>query len=96
MEMKILAMISKAMYEYVWPVPKSVFEGDSMTAERPKIAQAPIEVIDQPNSLVKLALVPGLRIWKHEKKMVDYYGFVRGEEDSLEVPEMIAKAVVLM
>lgn len=96
MEMKILAMISKAMYEFVWPIPKSVFEGDSMTAERPKIAQASIEVMDQPTSLVKLAFVLGLRIWKHKKKMVDYYGFVRREEDSLEAPEMIAKAVVLM
>lgn len=84
------------MYECIWPVSKSVFEADSMVVERPESAQVPIKVIDQPIPLVELALVPGLRIWKYEKKMVDYYGFVRGEEDGLKTSEMIAKAVVLI
>jgi hypothetical protein len=96
MEVKILAMTSRAMYECIWPVPKSAVEGNSMIIERPDSAQASIEMIAQHIPLVRLTLVPGLRIWKYEKRTVDHYGFVRGEEEGLEAPELMIKAVVLI
>lgn len=43
---------------------------------------------------VMLALVPGLRVYSYDRKLVDYCGFTKGDE-GLEQPSLVAQALVV-
>jgi len=49
---------------------------------------------DQGTKTVMLALVPGLRVYSYDRKLVDYCGFTKGDE-GLEQPSLVAQALVV-
>jgi hypothetical protein len=49
---------------------------------------------NQGAKIVILALVPGLRVYSYDRKLVDYCGFTKGDE-GLEQPSLVAQALVV-
>jgi hypothetical protein len=95
LNIKALGMIGKHVFEFIWPAHNSIFELNCMVEESSEgttCNQAPLK---QEAKKVTLALVPGLRIYKYDRKLVDYSGFITGDEEGLEQPSLVAQAVVV-
>ncbi|ORY16548.1 hypothetical protein BCR34DRAFT_476001 [Clohesyomyces aquaticus] len=85
LEIKTLAMVGKDTYECIWPIAGSSFDVDLMEPD----------ARGQPHTgKAKLPLVPGLRVYKSDRRLVDYEGFRKSEDDGLHDPVVIAKAVI--
>ncbi|KAF2175979.1 hypothetical protein K469DRAFT_608810 [Zopfia rhizophila CBS 207.26] len=95
LDIKIAVMVSKDMYECIWPAPDSVFEKRSMETERSKYHREEPEGF-RSDSRVRLPLVPGLAVYDHDRAMVDYYGFQRSDNAAAGSRRIIAKAIVLI
>lgn len=93
LNLKVHLMITKDMFECIWPAPGSDFDVDTMETARPRRQE--ITQYDQTGSpRVVLPVTPGLRVYSHDRQMVDYNGF-REVGDHVEGQQsVIAKAVV--
>jgi hypothetical protein len=94
LKIKTFGMVGKHIFEAIWPRHNSPFADSHMvevslgnsTRHRPR---------SEPSGNVMLVLVPGLRVYRYDRTMVDYYGFVRGDEQKLKDPKLMAAATVL-
>jgi len=87
-------MISAFDCEFIWPDHSSVFEESCMeelafstSTDRHRLHSAANRVL--------LVLVPGLRISRNNRMLVDYCGFMKGGEEELVNPFLVSKAVVM-
>ncbi|KAF2109608.1 hypothetical protein BDV96DRAFT_691638 [Lophiotrema nucula] len=94
LELKLLAMVSKDMFECIWPPLDTPFDPDTMETERTRFC---VDDAESNNSKrVRLVLVPGLRSYEHDRQMVDYFGFKREHEQCTGSYRTLQKAVVLV
>ncbi|KAN0096635.1 hypothetical protein V8E51_015440 [Hyaloscypha variabilis] len=94
LNIKTFAMIGKNVFEYIWPVHNSIFERNLMAEESSEGTKCNQTPSDQGTKTVMLALVPGLRVYSYDRKLVDYCGFTKGDE-GLEQPSLVAQALVV-
>jgi hypothetical protein len=95
LDIKCLIMVGKDLYECIWPTRGSPFKERRMIDEPADYAQAGNDKTLDPNPLVRLPILPGLRIYAYERQMVDYNGFRNGCEEVLK-GSVVAKARVLI
>ena len=95
LNIKAFAMIDKNVFEFIWPAHNSVLERNFMVEESLEGITCDQTPSKQEVKKVMLALVPGLRVYSYDKKLVDYCGFTRGDEEGLEQPSLVAQAVVV-
>jgi hypothetical protein len=95
LNIKFFGMIGKNVFEFIWPAHNSVFERNFMVEESSEGTTCNQIPPKQEVKKVMLALVPGLRIYNYDRKLVDYYGFTKGDEEGLEQPSLVAQAVVV-
>ena len=94
LSIKTEALISKDMFETTWPMPQSEFQELSMETE-------PLATVDKEAGVgdpqkVKLALLPGIRGYIYDRKLVDYHSFARRGSDGLQEPNQFSRAVVVL
>ena len=94
LNIKTFGMISKTVFEFIWPAHNAVFERNFMVEESSEGTTCNQTSPKQEAKKVILALVPGLRIYNYDRKLVDYCGFTKGDE-GLEQPSLVAQAVVV-
>jgi hypothetical protein len=91
--LKVLVMATKDMFECIWPTPGSEFDVDTMETAQPRR-----QGIDQydwiEGSRVVLPVAPGLRLYSHDRELVDYNGFIEVGDCADGQPRVIAKSVV--
>jgi hypothetical protein len=95
LEIKTSVMVSKDMYQCIWPTPEASFDPSTMETERDKFNP------DTPDShtndmKVRHVLVPGLCFYEHDRHLVDYFGFKRENDACTGKPCVLYKAVVLV
>jgi hypothetical protein len=95
LNIKSFAMIGKNVFEVIWPAHNSIIERTCMVEESSEGNTRNQTPPKQEAKKVMLALVPGLRIYKYDRKLVDYSGFTKGDEEGLEQPSLVAQAVVV-
>ena len=95
LNIKTLVMIGKNVFEFIWPAHNSIFERNLMVEESPEGTIGNQTPSNQQAKKVMLALVPGLRVYSYNRKLVDYGGFTTGDEEGLEQPSLVAQAVVV-
>ncbi|KAE9377464.1 hypothetical protein N431DRAFT_553915 [Stipitochalara longipes BDJ] len=95
LNIKTFAMIGKNVFECIWPAHDSVFEKTFMEEDSSEGTTGIQDSSKQRGKMVMLALVPGLRVYRYDRKLVDYCGFTRGGEEGLEQPSLVAQAVVM-
>jgi hypothetical protein len=96
LNLKVLLMTTRDMFECVWPAPGSEFDLDTMETARPRRQE--IDQYDQTERprVVVLPVSPGLRVYSHDRQMVDYNGF-KMVGDHVDGPQnIIAKSMVYM
>jgi hypothetical protein len=84
-----LSLISSADFELIWPSPGVSFVENGMTTE-PSMSMGA-----KGAGLVKVPILPGLRIYTLEKAMIRYHGFGRRVATS-RTPDYTIKAVVIV
>jgi hypothetical protein len=87
-------MIGKDVFECIWPAHNSIFERNFMAEESLEGTTCNQAPSNQGAKKVMLALVPGLRVYSYDRKLVDYCGFTKGGE-GLEQPSLVAQALVV-
>ena len=87
-------MIGKNVFECIWPAHNSIFERNFMAEESLEGTTCNQTPSNQGAKKVMLALVPGLRVYSYDRKLVDYCGFTKGGE-GLEQPSLVAQALVV-
>ena len=95
LRVKTLGMMGNHILEFIWPDRDSVFDNSLMEEQRSGSTNGCKYPTEQKVGKVKLVLVPGLRVYSYDRKLVDYCGFTNGDEEGLEKVNAIAKAVVL-
>lgn len=95
LNIKILVILSKELYESIWPTRDSIFDTNIMETERSKYSSEEQVGDDRPSSRVRLVLVPGLRMYSHQRAAWDYCGFSQENETVPGVPWTVGKAVVI-
>jgi hypothetical protein len=96
LELKLIAMVSKDMFECIWPSLETPFDPDTMETERAWFCDGDDDVENYNSKRVQLVLVPGLRLYEYDRQMVDYFGFKREHERCTGSYRMLQKAVVLI
>jgi hypothetical protein len=94
LEIKILIMMSKDVYEVIWPTTGNDFDDYLMKEEPLETFVASHTHSGSNERKVLIPLVPGLRIYSFERKAVDYFGLKTGREEGLGEPEVLAKSIV--
>jgi hypothetical protein len=94
LELKLLTMVSKDMFECIWPSLETPFDLDTMETERTRFCIDDVESYDLRR--VTLVLVPGLRLYEYDRQMVDYFGFKREHEQCTGSYRTLQKAIVLV
>ena len=94
LNIKTFGMIGKNVFEFIWPAHNSTFERNFMVKDSSEGATSNQSSSKQEATKVTLALVPGLLIYSYDRKLVDYCGFTRDDEEGLEEPSLVAQAVV--
>lgn len=95
LEIKTSVMVSKDMYQCIWPTPEAIFDPITMETERDKFNPDTAE--SHMNQMkVRLVLVPGLCVYEHDRQLVDYFGFKREDDMCTANPRVLYKAVVLV
>lgn len=95
LNIKTQTLISKDMFETTWPVPQSKFQDSSMDPE-------PLSSVEDNGACpinaqrVGLTLLPGIRVFSYDRKLVDYCSFAQGGECNLEKPKRISRAVIVL
>lgn len=95
LNIKTCGMIGKNMFEFTWPAQNSIFERNSMVEESSEGSTYNPTSSKQEAKKVMLALVPGLRVYSYDRKLVDYCGFKKGDEEGLGQSSLVAQAVVV-
>jgi len=87
-------MIGKDLFEAIWPTRNSTYDSLSMTVVPPE--SGPVDQDDSGCGLMKVKLphVPGLSIYRYDRKLVDYCSFTKGDEEELGEADVLFKAVV--
>jgi len=91
LRIKSLGMIGNHMFEIIWPEHNSSFPSLDMNGRDSLPCSSTLES----QGKVALVLLPGIRVYRCEKRMVDYCGFAKGGEQGLEEPTTMAAPVVL-
>lgn len=95
LNIKTFGMIDKNVFKYIWPAHNSVFQADLMVEESLEGTTCDQNPSMKETKKVALALIPGLLIYSYDRKLVDYCGFTKGNEEGLELPSLVAQAVVV-
>jgi hypothetical protein len=95
LEIKTLGLTPKHKFELIWPSRNAEFNSDSMTEETLTNRANGLDLCNHENKKVILALVPGLMVYKCERKLVDYRNFTYGCENRLDKGDLIVRARVL-
>ena len=91
-------MVGKNVLEMIWPVQDAMFEGICMVQQEGTTNGTASHLklpVPEANRIL-LAVVPGLRVYNHERKLVDYSGFTRGDEQDRGQASLVAQAVVVI
>lgn len=86
---KSQVMVSNAMFDTIWPAPGSRFDAVSMAVENGQSAECSGKIVTVP-------LVPGLCVYRFDRMFVDYFGFAKGDEETLGKPDIISPAMVFV
>ncbi|KAH6698422.1 hypothetical protein BKA61DRAFT_583255 [Leptodontidium sp. MPI-SDFR-AT-0119] len=96
LNIKSFRMIGKHVFEFIWPAQNSICDKDCMMEEESSEGTTYDQTsLKTEAKKVVLALVPGLRVFKYDRKLVDYSGFMKGDEEGLEQCCIVAQAVVV-
>jgi len=91
LRIKARALVSKDMFEVVFPVPRDKYDPGLMKVEMLSDGDGPME-----QKAVRLCLVPGLRKYTYDRKRVDYNSFSRPGSSSDGPSDLIAKPIVII
>jgi hypothetical protein len=93
LDLKVFLMTTKDMFECIWPAPGSDFDVDTMETARPRRQE--INQYDQTESpRVVLPVTPGLRVYSHDRQLVDYNGFRKVGDHVVGQQGVVAKSMV--
>lgn len=95
LKIKTFAMVGKDVFECIWPAHDTIFERSFMAEESSDGTTCNQTPSKQEVKKVMLALVPGIRVYGYDRKLVDYCGFTKGDEQGLQQPSLVAQAVVV-
>jgi hypothetical protein len=90
LDIKTLGMTSNHVFDCIWPIHGAVIENNSMAED-----SLSNDVSSEKVKTVMLTLVPGIRVYNHKRKFVDYCNFTTGGEEGLDESELIGKAVIM-
>lgn len=79
LEIKCLVIIGKDLYSIIWPRRDTNFEHRSMASEPADYSDRQRIEIASPRKVIRLPLLPGLRVRAFERQVVDYKGFQSDE-----------------
>ncbi|EXJ77706.1 hypothetical protein A1O3_09935 [Capronia epimyces CBS 606.96] len=91
LKIKAKALVCKDIFEVIFPSPGDAFDGELMEEEKSIVG----EKLDK-TSCVQLCLVPGLRKFPFDRKLVDYNSFRKPQQFTDDASDLIAEAVVLV
>lgn len=91
LRVKTKALVSRAVFEVIFPMPGLAFDQDHTEVERleqecPGLAKSPI---------VRLCLVPGLKRFSCDRKLVDYNSFRKPTPSSAETGDDISSPLII-
>lgn len=90
LKVKTMALVTKDTFEVIFPATGHVYDPEHTELERNNhCAEA-----NQP-PLVRVCLVPGLRKFANDRKVVDYNSFRRPSDDRLEIGDIVASPLVI-
>lgn len=91
---KSQAMIGKDIFETIWPDHGSAFDSKCMRVKAMKRDRCGRDNSESLPVIVKLPLVPGIRVYRYDRKLVDYCSFTNGSEKDLGNPDTLWEALV--
>lgn len=95
LDIRCKVLTSKDLFEMNFHSPGIKFEADKMELEQESHSSGDSSVVPK-HSVVRLTILPGIRRFEHDKKRVDYSGFIRREEFMRMSPDWWTKAAVLL
>ncbi|KAJ4299562.1 hypothetical protein N0V90_004808 [Kalmusia sp. IMI 367209] len=93
LDLKVLLMTTKDMFECIWPAPGSDFDVDIMETARPR-RQEIVQYNQTESPRVVLPVTPGLRVYSNDRQMVDHNGFRKVGDHVNGQQSIVAKSVV--
>ena len=93
LKVKTKALVSKDIFEVIFPVPGGKYDPEHTELERLERDNGRFELGQSP--VVQLCLVPGLRKFAFDRKLVDYNSFRRPSTSSAEPGDNIASPLVI-
>jgi hypothetical protein len=93
LKVKTKALVSKYIFEVIFPVPGCEYEPEHTDVERLERDNGRSELGRSP--IVRLCLVPGLRKLEFDRKLVDYNSFRRPSASSAEPGDTVASPLVI-
>jgi hypothetical protein len=93
LKVKTKALVSKDIFEVIFPVPGCKYDPEHTEVERLERDNGRSELGQSP--IVRLCLVPGLRKFAFDRKLVDYNSFRRPSTSSAEPGDNIASPLVI-
>ena len=93
LKVKAKALVSKNIFEVIFPVPGRKYDPEHTELERLERDNGRFELGQSP--VVQLCLVPGLRKFAFDRKLVDYNSFRRPSTSSAEPGDIIASPLVI-
>jgi hypothetical protein len=96
LDIKTQVIIGKDIFETIWPAKNSGFESFSMIVVPSQNGPCGRAVSQLRPIRVKLPLVPGLRVYRYDRKSVDCCGFTKGDEGNLGESDLVVPAAVFI
>ena len=95
LEIKMLGMTPRHMFEFIWPSRNAKFDSDLMTEDILANDTNGKDLCDHEGKKVILTLVPGLRVHSCDRKLMDSRNFTTNGENGSGPSDLIVRARVL-